>query len=259
MKQILAVLGLVLLFSARAEATWSTDMSAALKQAQAEKKVVFVNFTGSDWCGWCIRLKQEVFDQPDFQQFAAENLVLVELDFPRRKQIPAALKKQNEKLAQQYQVEGFPTIFLINGAGKTLAKAGYAAGGPRAYVEKLMKIPGVDWKRPSYAAASADNRTPGQPATAKSRPAPAPAYVKPAEIRYDDLILKGLTGPANKRMALINNHTFVTGETWPVKLGDKQIKITCKEIREESVLVQVDGKADPIELALGEKGGASKK
>ena len=83
-----------------AEVTWLTDFKAAEKKAAAENKQLVLNFTGSDWCGWCIRLDKEVFSQPEFVEYANKNLVLVKVDFPRKTTLAAPEKKQNEALAE---------------------------------------------------------------------------------------------------------------------------------------------------------------
>lgn len=119
---------------------WETDMEVAKKRAKEENKKILVDFTGSDWCGWCIKLKKEVFDKPEFQEYAQKNLVMLELDFPRKKELPAKEKEQNDKLSEEYQVEGFPTILVINARGKELARTGYVEGGPAKYVEHLKEL-----------------------------------------------------------------------------------------------------------------------
>ncbi len=119
---------------------WETDIDVAKKRAKDENKKILVDFTGSDWCGWCIKLKKEVFDKPEFQEYAKKNLVMLELDFPRKKELPAKEKEQNEKLSGEYQVEGFPTILLINSKGKELGRTGYQEGGPEKYVEHLKEL-----------------------------------------------------------------------------------------------------------------------
>src|SRR5207249_3220423 len=93
---------------------WLNDYKSAQQEAKAGNKLLLLDFTGSDWCGYCIQLDKEVFSQPDFKEYASKNLILLELDFPRpdgsRWQAQAAaLRKQNQDLAQQYQVQGFPT------------------------------------------------------------------------------------------------------------------------------------------------------
>ena len=99
-----AMLLLAALPPLRAADAWLTDLEAAKKQAAAEKKDILVDFTGSDWCVWCIRLKKEVFDQKAFEP-AAKDFVFVELDFPRGKQQDPAVKAKNEALAKQFSIE----------------------------------------------------------------------------------------------------------------------------------------------------------
>ena len=101
---------------------------------------MLLDFTGSDWCGWCIRLKKEVFDEKQFQDYAKENLIMVELDFPQAKELPKKVKEQNDKLAQQYQIQGYPTIVLLDSSGKEVGRTGYQEGGPQKYVEHLKEI-----------------------------------------------------------------------------------------------------------------------
>ena len=119
---------------------WMTDFEAAKAKAKAENKPLLLDFTGSDWWGWCIKLDKEVFTKDAFKEYAAAELVLVELDFPRGKEQSAALKAQNEKLAQQYGIRGFPTILLLSPDGKLIEKTGYQRGGPEAYVEHIKGI-----------------------------------------------------------------------------------------------------------------------
>jgi thiol-disulfide isomerase/thioredoxin len=126
---------------------WETNFEAAKKKAVAENKALLVDFTGSDWCGWCIRLQKEVFSQADFAKYAQDKFVLVELDYPQKTAQDPALKKQNEQLAQKYQVQGFPTILLMDAQGRPFAKTGYQAGGPSAYNKHLDELLKVRTKR----------------------------------------------------------------------------------------------------------------
>lgn len=119
---------------------WGTDYDAALKQARETNRPILVDFTGSDWCGWCIKLDKEVFSQPAFQAYATNNLVLLMLDFPRAKPQSEAIKKQNEKLSQKYGIEGFPTILLLDAEGRVLGRTGYQPGGAEAYLTHLKKM-----------------------------------------------------------------------------------------------------------------------
>jgi len=121
-------------------APWMTDFDAAKAKAKAENKAMLVDFTGSDWCGWCIKLDKEVFSKAAFKDYASENLVLVEIDFPRKKEQSAELKAQNQALAEKYGIRGFPTILIMDGDGKVLKKTGYRRGGPEKYIEHLKGI-----------------------------------------------------------------------------------------------------------------------
>jgi len=117
-------------------AEWLDNYDEALKLAKSENKKVLVNFTGSDWCGWCIKLDKETFQKPEFDTFAKENLVLLKIDFPQRKQLSDEVKKQNDALQGKYGVEGFPTLVLLDNDGKeVLRKVGYLPGGPSAFEE----------------------------------------------------------------------------------------------------------------------------
>jgi thioredoxin-related protein len=126
---------------ARAESSWLNDYKKAQQEAKSTNKVLLLNFTGSDWCGWCIKFDREVLSKPQFKDYARDNLVLVELDFPRAKAQNAELRKQNRELAQQYEVVGFPTIIVVNSDGQKLWEFdGYFPGGPEAFVEQLQKL-----------------------------------------------------------------------------------------------------------------------
>jgi thioredoxin-related protein len=127
--------------SAESDSGWLNDYKKAQEEAKANDKLLLLNFTGSDWCGWCIKIDKDIFSQPQFKDFARDNLVLVELDFPRRKAQSAELKKQNLQLAQQYEVFGFPTIVVLNSNGQKLWQFdGYFPGGPEAFIAKLQKL-----------------------------------------------------------------------------------------------------------------------
>jgi protein disulfide-isomerase len=126
-----------------AEATWMTDLDAALELAAEQEKHVLVNFSGSDWCGWCIKLDKEVFSQESFVEFANENLILVLADFPRYKPQSAEQKQANESLAQKYGVRGFPTVLIFNPQGNLIEQTGYQRGGADAYVEMIKGVTGL--------------------------------------------------------------------------------------------------------------------
>lgn len=151
MKKILLIAFLTLTsmsIQAQEELTWHTDMSKATDISIKENKPMFLFFTGSDWCGWCIRLQKEVFKTPEFIKWAKENVVLVELDFPRRAAQDEATKMQNAQLQQQLQVRGYPTVWFVS-ATKTaeakvnltaLGSTGYVAGGPKVWIDGANQI-----------------------------------------------------------------------------------------------------------------------
>lgn len=128
------------LLSADEAATWTVDYSAALKKAKAENRQVMLLFTGSDWCIWCKRLQAEILSKPEFTAYAGAHLVLVELDFPRQKEQPPALKAQNEKLAEKYGVDSYPTVIVLNADGGAIGQLGYMEGGPAAFLAALKKF-----------------------------------------------------------------------------------------------------------------------
>ncbi|WP_269686519.1 thioredoxin family protein [Flavobacterium lacustre] len=123
------------------ELTWETNINKAIEVSNKTNKPLLLFFTGSDWCGWCIRLQKEVLKTPEFTKWANENVVLVELDYPRRTPQTAEIKKQNAELQQAFGIQGFPTVFFakaITTDGKTnfqgLGNTGYVAGGPTAWL-----------------------------------------------------------------------------------------------------------------------------
>jgi protein disulfide-isomerase len=126
---------------ARAEADWLTDFSKAAAAAKAENKLLLLDFTGSDWCGWCRLMQREIFSQPAFEEYAKKNLVLMTVDFPRAKPITMEVRKQNQMLAEKFEIHSFPTIVVLNGDGKPLAMLGYMPGGPEAFINELKQVP----------------------------------------------------------------------------------------------------------------------
>ncbi|MBA2436327.1 MAG: thioredoxin family protein [Chthoniobacterales bacterium] len=118
-----------------------TDFARAQAQAKAEDKLLLLDFTGSDWCGWCKLMEKEIFSQPTFAEYATKNLVLVRLDFPHAKPLTAEVRTQNQTLAQKLGIRGFPTIVMMNGEGKPLAVLGYVRGGPEVFISELKQVP----------------------------------------------------------------------------------------------------------------------
>lgn len=141
-ERLLAGFGLVMMAmsTAQAELKWLTDFEEGKKAAADSGKTLLVDFTGSDWCHWCIQLKKEVFSQEAFEA-AAEKYVLVELDFPEAEGIVTPEQRaKNEALAQKLQLQGFPSVLLFDEKGRAVARTGYQEGGPEAYLKHLDEI-----------------------------------------------------------------------------------------------------------------------
>lgn len=129
---------------------WLVKLQEAQALSQKTGKPIMANFTGTDWCSWCIKLKKEVFLTPEFKAWAKENVILLELDFPKRFQLPAEIKQQNYQMSQALGVRGYPTIWFFtlsnNDQGQVtinqIGTTGYVQGGPSAYIAKANQILG---------------------------------------------------------------------------------------------------------------------
>jgi len=144
MKKLIAVGALLTCLGAPAMAGgegWTSDFEAAKKQAADGKMDLLIDFTGSDWCGWCIKLNDEVFSKDAFKSGVKDKFVLVELDFPRDdSKLTPETKAQNEALQKKFNVQGFPTIVLADAEGRPYATTGYKEGGAEKYVEQLDEL-----------------------------------------------------------------------------------------------------------------------
>ena len=122
---------------------WMTDFEKAKKKAKNENKTLLLDFSGSDWCSWCIKLDEEVFQKDIWKAYAKEHLVQVLIDFPREKSKQSeVLQRQNNELAKQYAVRGFPTVLLLNQEGTLIEKTGYQRGGAENYIEHIKELIG---------------------------------------------------------------------------------------------------------------------
>ncbi len=151
MRRVLLISVLTIVLSANSFAqklTWHTDMEEAINVAIKENKDMLLFFTGSDWCGWCIKLQNEVLKTADFEKWANENVVLVELDFPKRTPQDENIKAQNGQLQQMFQVRGYPTIHFVKPEkkpdGKTnlkgLGSTGFVRGGSSKWLAVANNI-----------------------------------------------------------------------------------------------------------------------
>jgi uncharacterized protein YyaL (SSP411 family) len=140
MKRILAALFVCSLAGVlmAADSSWLTSLPDAKAKAKAENKLVFLDFTGSDWCSWCKKLDAETFSKPEFAAYAKNNLVLVEVDFPNQTPQSSELKAANKALAAKFGIDGYPTLIAMKPDGTVVWKqVGYLAGGPSAMIGKL--------------------------------------------------------------------------------------------------------------------------
>ncbi|MBB5352564.1 thioredoxin-related protein [Haloferula luteola] len=120
---------------------WTQDFEAAKAEAAKEKESLLIDFTGSDWCGWCIKLNEEVFQEDAFKEGIKDKFVLVELDYPRdTSKLSEETQEQNAKLQEAYAIQGFPTILLTDEEGRPFARTGYQEGGAEAYVKHLDEL-----------------------------------------------------------------------------------------------------------------------
>lgn len=139
---LIAVFFMGLVVTQAQELKWHTDVREAIALGNKEHKPLLLFFTGSDWCGWCIRLQKEVLKTPEFTKWAKEKVVLVELDYPRSVPQTPEVKQQNFELQNAFGVQGYPTVYFATAATKDgkvnfqgLGKTGYVPGGPVAWLE----------------------------------------------------------------------------------------------------------------------------
>lgn len=123
-----------------AQIKWHTNYQEALAQAKSEKKPLILYFTGSDWCGWCKKMDNEIFSTPDFAKTAGNAFVFVDLDYPMNKTLAPALVDQNAQLKQKYGVTGYPTVVVVDANENFIAETGYRAGGGKAYADYLLTL-----------------------------------------------------------------------------------------------------------------------
>jgi thiol-disulfide isomerase/thioredoxin len=117
---------------------WQQGLARVLQQAQTQNRLVLLDFTGSDWCPWCIKFDQDVLSTPVFAAYSGQKLIFVKVDFLRHTPQPDDLKQANDALATQFKVDGFPTYVLLSGSGKELGRqVGYLSGGPDAFITEL--------------------------------------------------------------------------------------------------------------------------
>lgn len=141
LKQILTLTAMAALIAPSFAMEWLDDFAVAKSKAQEKDKLILVDFTGSDWCGWCIKLRKEVLDTPEFDEYIKDKFLLMEVDCPRKKKLDPTIAEQNQKLCQQYNISGFPTVLVMNGEGEVVGGfGGYKKlDGVKASLDKAIK------------------------------------------------------------------------------------------------------------------------
>jgi len=138
--RLLIPLALAFATAAFAKTGWEDDFEKGLEKAKSSGKPALVDFTGSDWCIWCKRLDAEIFSKAEFKDYVKDKFTLVEVDFPQIKPLPKKKAEAHDALAKKYKIEGFPTVLVLDGSGKEIARLGYVEGGPKAFIAELEKV-----------------------------------------------------------------------------------------------------------------------
>jgi len=138
-KILLLLLSIFLLISCAEDKVWHTNLEEAIEVAKNEDKPILLQFSGSDWCKWCIKLNDEVMFKEEFLDYAKENIILVNLDFPRSIEQTVEKKEYNRTLANKYGIKGFPTVLLLDKNADVVLQTGYQPGGPLAYIQHIKQ------------------------------------------------------------------------------------------------------------------------
>jgi len=126
----------------RPYAQWVSNYEIAVAQSERTGRPIMLVFSGSDWCGWCNRLADEVFKTHDFARWSTDHVIKVEVDFPMTYELPEKLRKQNELLKQKFgqHVNAYPTVLFVSSDGQFIGKTGYVAGGPSNWIHKASTV-----------------------------------------------------------------------------------------------------------------------
>ncbi len=219
------------------DAVWLTSFPEAASQAARENKLVLLDFTGSDWCGWCKRLDSDTFSQAQFIDYAGRNLVLVQVDFPRGKEQSDDQKEANRALAKKYNVSGYPTIIVTKPDGTELwEQRGYTPGGPRRMIDvvnKSRQAAGL----PIFDAPKA------APAVAAATPRPAPtATGAPAQAKRPD------SQPKLTAILYSGAHSSIVLDGTPCQVGETVHGMRVVKIDRDEVTVEFQGRTKVLSL-----------
>jgi hypothetical protein len=221
-----------------ADAAWMNDLAEGRKKSQAEGRPILLNFRGPDESSK--RLHSEVFDQPEFIAFAEANFLLVEIDFSGASRLTPEQILENKKVADEFEVKDWPVTYVLDPNGKRLARGGYVEGGATNYIALMEKIPGLNLKPPATEVAT------------NSPAAESPAFAQVPVVRYQELTLRGIS-LGKRKVALINNQSFVEGEQARLEVAGKKILVECRQIQGDRVILQVENEPQTRELRLKAK------
>ena len=122
------------------ELNWVQDFEQAKQLAKEQSKPIFLYFTGSDWCPWCMRMDKEILSKTEFKDALGSKMIFVKADFPKKSALAANIKKQNEELQSKFAVRGFPTVVILDQDGNKIGTTGYQQGGPILFAAKVESI-----------------------------------------------------------------------------------------------------------------------
>ncbi len=142
MKKVVVALLFISLTQAYSQ-NWKTNFEEVKKEATEQNKRILLVFSGSDWCGPCIKLDKNIWQSKEFKIFSDKNYILYRADFPKKKvnQLPEELRNQNLALAEKYNQEGnYPLVLVLDAKGKVLGILGYLNLEASEYIEKLKSL-----------------------------------------------------------------------------------------------------------------------
>jgi protein disulfide-isomerase len=213
------------------DANWLVSLPQAMDQAKNDNKIILLDFTGSDWCGWCKKLDADIFSKSEFTDYAAKNLVLVQVDFPRQRTQPIELHDANKALQTKYEVKGFPTLVALKSDGTVLWKqTGYLTGGPKALITKLDEV----IPKPFAPVTAA----PPMPPSPNSIPTQWPA--PPARVAGDE--------PRLQAIFYSSSHPCVILEGQSCEEGDSVEGMRVLKIARDKVTVQWNGQTKDLRM-----------
>ena len=221
-------------------AGWSDDFENAQKQAREQNKDLLVAFSGSDWCGWCIRLEKEVFSQAPFTEKASESFVPVYIDHPQDKErLSPAAKRQNAPLVARYRIERFPAVLLLDTDGDIIAQTGYLEGGPENYLKAILQLRDDGKRAPEYKAQKQLRQIPQGPDRIRQLDAILSPLPLQAQIRLSQYVQEVLNYDPTSTRGHRKNYPYFT-EVLP--LEQTLIELITKITHETNAALEARGK-----------------